>query len=317
MKQFLVISLVALVFAACADEKKGVTATQNACGVDEASCFEKECSKNNAYSCLRLSELTYWGQGGVAKDEQKAKTLLEKGCELDYGFACEKLGDLYRFGDALTKADEGRAKDYYDKSTSLYHKACEANDGAACYRLGYLHLFGSSHIAGNASVERDLNKTVSYYDKSCELNYTLGCRNLGNFYRNGYTVAKSESKAKELFDKACDMPDSEVCVWVGDKYKFDAQDYEKSRIYYEKACNLGDSWGCSDLGMLYFSGLGVAKDEDKATQYFTKACGIDKMGFVCRHIATQYKEIGDLATAKAYNEKACKLGHQRACEGLE
>ncbi len=316
MKQIFMISLVVLAFVACASDDKGVVAFKSVCKDDEASCFERECSKNNAYSCLRLSELAYWGQGGAQKDEKKAKALLEKGCELDYGFACEKLGDLYRFTDTNTKADEKTAKSYYDKSTKLYHKACEANDGAACYRLGYLHLYGSSHHAGNASVEKDLNQTVFYYDKSCKLNYTLGCRNLGNFYRLGLNVPKDESKVKELFDKACDMPDSEVCVWIGDKYKFSAKDYEKSGIYYKKACDLSDAWGCSDLGVLYLNGLGVKKDEQQANVLFTKACSIDKMGFVCRHIATQYKEIGDLATAKAYNEKACKLGHQRACADL-
>ena len=316
MKQCLVISLVALVFAACADEKKGVTATQNACGVDEASCFEKECSKNNAYSCLRLSELTYWGQGGLAKDEQKAISIMQERCESGYAFACEKIADLYLFGDANIKADLDEAKRYYDKSSVLYRKACDENYAAACYRLGYLHLYGSSNFFGNMSIEKDLNKTVSYYDKSCELNYKLACRNLGNFYRKGLSVTKSESKARQLFDKACAM-DSELCIWIGDRYKFDAKDYKMSEFYYKKSCDLGYAWGCDDVGMLYFSGLGVAKDEGKASEYFTKACDIDKMGFVCRHIATQYKEIGDLATAKAYNEKACKLGHQRACEGLE
>ena len=111
------ISLVVLAFVACTSDDKSVVAFKSVCKDDEASCFERECSKNNAYSCLRLSELAYWGQGGVQKDEKKAKALLEKGCELDYGFACEKLGDLYRFADTNIKADEKTAKSYYDKST--------------------------------------------------------------------------------------------------------------------------------------------------------------------------------------------------------
>ncbi len=315
MKQILVISLVAWVFVACYVDESGVNATQSVCKDDEASCFEKECSKGDNLSCLRLAELTYWGQGGLAKDEKKAISIIMERCDSGYAFACEKIADLYLFGDANIKADRDEAKRYYDKSSVLYRKACDENYAAACYRLGYLHLYGSSNFFGNMSIEKDLNKTVSYYDKSCKLNYKLACRNLGNFYRKGISVTQSESKAKELFDKACTM-DSELCIWIGDRYKFDAKDYETSKTYYKKSCDLGYAWGCDDLGMLYFNGLGMAKDDKKATQYFTKACDIDKMGFVCHHIATQYKETGDLATAKVYDEKACKLGHQRACEAL-
>ena len=319
MKRLILLSLVALVFVACSSdengEKKGVESSEAPCNADDAACFESKCAKNDNFSCLRLAELTYWGQGGAAKDEKKAISIMQERCESGYAFACEKIADFYLFGDANIAVNKDEARKYYEKSSVLYRKACDENYAAACYRLGYLHLYGSENFFGNMSIEKDLNKTVSYYDKSCALDYKLACRNLGNFYRKGLSVEKSASKARELFDKACGM-DRELCIWIGDRYKFDAKDYETSRIYYEKSCNQGFEWGCDDLGMMYFSGLGVAKDDKKAAEYFTKACELDKMGFVCYHIAVQYKETGDLTTAKAYNEKACKLGHKRGCGGL-
>ncbi len=314
MKKLIALSLVALVFMACSSsenaEKKAVSAQESACKVDDAACFESKCAKNDSFSCLRLAELTYWGQGGAAKDEKKAISIMQERCESGYGFACEKIGDFYRFGDANIKADRDEAKRYYDISSALYRKACEANEGAACFRLGYLHRYGVDNYFGNLSIEKDLDKTVAYYDKSCKLGYKFGCRNMGNYHRMGLKVEKSASKAMHFFDKACDL-DSNICLWIGNKYKFEDRDYKASKRYYEKACDKGLEWGCADMGVMYFSGLGVAKDEKKAAEYFTKACELDKMGFVCHHIATQYKEIGDLTTAKGYNEKACKLGHKR------
>ncbi|BDQ28138.1 hypothetical protein ASB1_18140 (plasmid) [Helicobacter heilmannii] len=84
----------------------------------------------------------------------------------------------------------------------------------------------------------------------------------------------------------------------------------------------------TNLGIAYYMGEGVAKDYDKAIQYFQKAA---KMGS-----AKAYNALGDLyggaecetsvgvfpkgsseAKAKEYFKKACQVGDEQGCEALK
>ncbi|GAA7474369.1 hypothetical protein MMM102_01110 [Helicobacter pylori] len=53
---------------------------------------------------------------------------------------------------------------------------------------------------------------------------------------------------------------------------YDKQDFSKAREYFEKACDLNNSGGCGALGMLYEYGQGVEKNLTKAAQFYSKAC---------------------------------------------
>ncbi len=41
---------------------------------------------------------------------------------------------------------------------------------------------------------------------------------------------------------------------------YDKQDFSKAKEYFEKACDLNNGGGCSNLGVLYQNGQGVEKD---------------------------------------------------------
>ncbi|WP_390485139.1 tetratricopeptide repeat protein [Helicobacter pylori] len=53
---------------------------------------------------------------------------------------------------------------------------------------------------------------------------------------------------------------------------YDKQDFSKAKEYFEKACDLNSGGGCCNLGVLYYNGDGVKRDSKKADQYFSKAC---------------------------------------------
>ncbi len=57
---------------------------------------------------------------------------------------------------------------------------------------------------------------------------------------------------------------------------YDKQDFSKAKEYFEKACDLNNGGGCSGLGFLYGSGDGVKQDSKKAAALFEKAC---KLGY--------------------------------------
>ncbi|GAA7172549.1 hypothetical protein ID0408_05710 [Helicobacter pylori] len=66
-------------------------------------------------------------------------------------------------------------------------------------------------------------------------------------------------------------PNPEELFNLGIK-NYDKQDFSKAKEYFEKACDLKDGLGCAFLGGLYYSGEGVEKDLIKAAQFYSKAC---------------------------------------------
>ncbi|WP_193808721.1 tetratricopeptide repeat protein [Helicobacter pylori] len=101
---------------------------------------------------------------------------------------------------------------------------------------------------------------------------------------------------------------------------YDRQDFSKAKEYFEKACDLNDGGGCGALGVLYENGRGVEKNLTKAAYFYSKACEL-KEGDGCGALgALYYNGDGvkqDSKKAVALLEKACKLGYKKACEMLK
>ncbi|GAA8644264.1 hypothetical protein HpBT331_01110 [Helicobacter pylori] len=101
---------------------------------------------------------------------------------------------------------------------------------------------------------------------------------------------------------------------------YDKQDFSKAREYFEKACDLNNGGGCGALGDLYDDGKGVEKNLTKAAQFYSKACDLNNGGG-CSDLGLLY-EYGqgvekNLIKASQFYSKACKLGFQLACEMLK
>ncbi|GAA7164100.1 hypothetical protein ID0405_03400 [Helicobacter pylori] len=114
-------------------------------------------------------------------------------------------------------------------------------------------------------------------------------------------------------------PNPEELFNLGIK-NYDKQDFSKAKEYFEKACDLKDGLGCAFLGGLYYSGEGVEKDLIKATYLYSKACEL-KEGDGCGVLGVLYVNgqgvEKDLTKVAQYASKACKLGVQEICEALK
>jgi len=49
------------------------------------------------------------------------------------------------------------------------------------------------------------------------------------------------------------------------------QNYTKAVILFKKACDGGHAWGCYNVGVMYYYGLGVPLNKIKVYQYWMKA----------------------------------------------
>jgi uncharacterized protein len=84
----------------------------------------------------------------------------------------------------------------------------------------------------------------------------------------------------------------------------------------QEACEGGDSEGCFNLGGMYASGRGVAKDDVKAAQPYGKACdGGNALG--CHNLGIIYSAARgvakDDANAGQFFQRTCDGGHAEAC----
>ncbi len=87
---------------------------------------------------------------------------------------------------------------------------------------------------------------------------------------------------------------------------------------YAKACKTGKLKGCTKLGILYFTGDGVKKNQKKAKKLFEKACK-KHYSLACYHLGTIYKRGGkgidrNFRRSRMFYAFACKLGLAKSCE---
>ncbi len=69
---------------------------------------------------------------------------------------------------------------------------------------------------------------------------------------------------------------------------YDKQDFSKAKEYFEKACELNNGRGCNGLGVLYRDGQGAEKNLTKAAQLYSKACGLNN-GWGCDNLGDLYQ----------------------------
>ena len=87
-----------------------------------------------------------------------------------------------------------------------------------------------------------------------------------------------------------------------------------------RACDAGDAAACTQLGVIYNRGTGVARDLTAATFYYERGCtGGDLPG--CNNLGTIYQYgamglRGDRSKAASLYERACNGGHLEGCANL-
>jgi TPR repeat protein len=126
----------------------------------------------------------------------------------------------------------------------------------------------------------------------------------------GSTSARSPSD----LDRACKGGDAAACTNLGVIYAIGrgvAMDVSRAVALYQKGCDGGNGAGCTNLGYMYESGEGLAKDVARATALFQRACdGNNARG--CNRLG-QYSLLGsrgpkDPRRAMTLFQKACDLG---------
>jgi TPR repeat protein len=214
--------------------------------------YEKACTVGGFVACHRLGGI-YYSKDMNMRDYSKAKEYFEKACNEDYSEACLFLGEMYKNGFGVEK-NEAKAKELYETAQKhsdvkvQIHRPPPASAPPSSDSRVRISEGGSLPSARKVKItpemdmdfkEKALASSMKYNEVACNDGYSAYCHQLGAQYMS-------------------------------------TQEYSKAKEYFEKACNMELPKACATLGEMYGNGFGVEKNQDKARKFDEKAQKINK-----------------------------------------
>ena len=151
--------------------------------------------------------------------------------------------------------DSGR----YKVALALIKPQAEAGDGRAAALVGYLNEVRFNNIG----------EGVRWYKKGMELNDSLAHSNMARIY---YRMTDYKLAAK-TYEKASELGDTGADAAIGNMYLNGIhfkKDYKKALVYIQKAVVDDDPQALTDLAICYENSYGVARDMDKAIEFYKR-----------------------------------------------
>jgi TPR repeat protein len=256
--------------------------------------FQRSAEQGNGEAFAYLGHMHEKGLG-IDQDIQKASEFYRKSAAQGSALGQVRLGDLYLNGSGVEQN--------FRKALARYQKAAEQggdpeNAGLALLKLAALHCQGRG-------VEKDLRKGFELYERSAKLGNAEAQLCVGAMYRDGMGVGRNHRKALEWFKKSAKSDKARADSAMGDIYRdglLVEKDVQEAIRWYEKAAENGDRYAKTELlklkqeasiervfktnlalagtgdpkamaevAEMYRTGLGVAKSEEMAREWFEKA----------------------------------------------
>ncbi|MBO7556101.1 MAG: sel1 repeat family protein [Alphaproteobacteria bacterium] len=147
-----------------------------------------------------------------------------------------------------------------------------ATDGDvdAALSLGYMYLYGVN------GVKNDNEKAFKFYSIAAEQNDDIAINNLGSLYYSGIGTERNIPEATKLFEKATQMGNTESAVNLAFVYLTQNKEFDsklRSTIVrlFNQAAEADNITAQYMLGMIYYKGFAIAKNDIKAFSYIKKA----------------------------------------------
>lgn len=285
--------------------------------------YEKAGAAGHAGAFYKLGDIYYYGEKA---DTAKAKEYYLKSAEMGYSDSMNMLGYL-----CLSEGDYDTSLEWYDKAlkncsdeetwekgvaingkglnyealgkeiyliVNTYEEAAQYGNANAMANLGKLYL--------NTETIKDYDKAFQYLSDAADRNQSSAMKMLGDMYYNGQVGSKADYlMAKEWYEKAIDAG-SQAAIGalydVGYKYLTDYSlgnnCLEVAFACFKKTADAGFISGMNAVGVCYYNGYGVEKDEDMAVKYYEMAAQ-EGDGYAMRNIGEIYWKKGDSNTDKA------------------
>lgn len=211
---------------------------------------------------------------------------------------------------AALQAEEAGAA---GKAREDYDKACQLGYALGCHRAAIAFNKG---VGGSA----DRRRAFAIAARGCELADLGSCVEMAAFYSEGDVVAEDLAKAIPLFEQGCDAEIAVACANLAILYSQGrgvAADLDRSYAYARKSCGLGLENHCEVKRRMEASGR-LSMDMTKlSANRDTYLCEVG-LSAACRNMGLRYEQgeggmAKDIAQARAYFERGCKLRNGPSC----
>ena len=184
--------------------------------VDRAvQLLTKACDAGDPDGCFKLGGIQAGGPFGPTIDGATGFRFFVKTCDLGLPAGCYSAGHAAEFGRHGGPGDSQLA-------TTLYRKGCGVSDEAplpatltsfgqasACWRLG---LSGAREDKTRRDGgEKLLHMVRDYFSRQCDAGDHISCFSLGVIYSTGEGAVVDMSRARTLFERACDLKNPAGC----------------------------------------------------------------------------------------------------------
>ena len=162
--------------------------------------YLKACDLGNAEGCRWYGFLhslpNLMKEPTTESDFAKGILYLAKACDLGDAPSCAVGGKLAIDGGPGVSPDLSRG-------LSLYEKACDLGENSVCGVAGYLYAYRKENP--------DYEKGIPLMEKSCAGGDASICAVLGELYEKGPSGVRNEARARELYQKVCDLGMKRAC----------------------------------------------------------------------------------------------------------
>ncbi|MEM1131005.1 MAG: sel1 repeat family protein [Pseudomonadota bacterium] len=164
-------------------------------------------------------------------------------------------------------------------------------------------------LAIGPALRMDADRRTAFDDRLCRL-FPVVCDNVA-------PLTEDEQLKLEYLSRACRGGVDETCVDTGLGY-LGINDSEAAMLWL-RACDGGELQGCTNLGMMFDYGRGVAQSDAEAVRLYRQVCdGDEPMG--CFNLGVMYKtgrgvDQSDAEAVRLYRE-SCDAGMLEGCSNL-
>lgn len=117
---------------------------------------------------------------------------------------------------------------------------CNQGNSTACFERGKKYL----------SLDKDNNRAIEVFRIGCEKDHMLACLWGGNLIQNkGKQYSPEWKEAAQMFKKACDAKEDAACFNLGALYYKEGR-ASKAKTLFQVACDMGNKPGCENVEWL-------------------------------------------------------------------
>ena len=266
----------------------------------------KAAIKGDAKAQNDFCEMLYYQLFDKASLTADAVSKVQKLANEGQAWAQDIMGEVCYSGLAGFTKDEAKAQEWFQKA---------ANQGYA---------WGITTCGTVCRNNKDYDKALEYYRKAADMGHVEALTGLGQLYQgsavsmlclgfmyfSGDGVEKNIEESKKWLLKAGEAGLSYGFSSLVDLY-YMSEDYSKAMEYSRKAADMGNGEAMCQIGLLYDSGKGVAKNIDTANQWYLKA-GEAGFSYGYTNLADNYKSAKNYDKAIEYFHKAVEMGNEDA-----